>query len=163
MADEKGRSRRDWLRSGAGLFGAFVDAMAPQEKPRPRPSQRPPSREPVIAAGQEQEIVALLGPLAREPFADGYRFAAAEVGTDRITYRFDGPAGPVRILLAALTRVDAGIVHAYTRSFRLIADGEATEEARFAVAERVAAEVMERDRGQLWRVAAEAPHRDGEG
>ncbi len=158
MSDDKGRSRRDWLRSGAGLFGALVDAVKPAEGAR-RPSKTPPSREPVIATGREQEILALLGPLADEEFAGGYRFSEAEVGTDRITYRFAGPGGEVRIILAALSRVDAGVVHAYTRSFRLIAEG-GSDEARFAVAERVSVEVMDRDEGQLWTVAAEAPRKE---
>jgi len=156
MSDH-GRTRRDWLRSGAGFFGALVEACQPAAR---HPRGEPPSTKAVIPAGREADVLALLGPLAKESF-DGYKLAEAKVEDERIVYSFDGPHGRVRILLVALTATGAGIVHAYTRSFRLIAEGDAPPETQFAVAERVAAEVLEHDHGQLWVKAAEAPRRDG--
>src|SRR3989442_10613818 len=107
MADDNGRSRRDWLRSGAGFFGAIAEACKPAPKHPRAKSTNPPSQKLVIPAGREAEVLALLGPLAREPF-DGWKLAEAKVDDQRITFDFDGARGKVRILLVALSEVDAG-------------------------------------------------------
>jgi hypothetical protein len=163
MADEPGgRSRRDLLRSlsGAGFLSSLVEACAPAPKRPATQSKNPATTKAVIPAGREAEVLALLGPLARQPF-DGYKLEEATVASERIDFRFAGAGGKILISLVAIANVDAGVVHAYTRSFRVLVEGDAPDEARFAVVERVAAEVMEHDHGQLWVRADTAPRADG--
>ncbi len=159
MADEKGRSRRDWLRSfsGAGFFGSVAESIGPRKR---NPSQTPPSEKPVIPAGSEMRVVGLLGPLARGPQADGYQLSDAFVGNERIDYFFDGAPGRVRVTLLAHGTTE-GTARAYTRSFRVVADGEAPAATIADLADRVATEVMERDDGTLWVKALTAPRSDG--
>jgi hypothetical protein len=157
---EKGRSRRDLLRSlsGASFFSTLAEACTPAPQRQRSHSTNPPSQVPVIPAGREAEVVALLGPLAQQP-ALGYKLAETHVAPDRIDYSFAGPGGAVRVSLVSIAAVDAGVVHAYTRSFRLLVGGDAPEEARHAVGDLVADEIRARDDGQLWVRATDAPRR----
>ncbi len=147
-----GRTRRELLRSltGGSLFG--LERVAPPEMRLRGHSTNPPLGRPVIPAGREAEVMALLGPLATEPPRPEWRLEKVTVDAERIEYAFAGPSGTARIGLVAHTDDPEGqqAAFAFTTSFRLLLDGSAPEAERAAVGFRVAAEVKARDHGQLW-------------
>jgi hypothetical protein len=141
------KSRRDLLRSlGAG---GFLDRLAPPTRPAWR-SANPARKEPVIRAGQEVEVMALLGPLATGPAPAGYALSGTIVSVERIEYGFTGPGGTVQVILIGHGAAAADEVHASTESFRVVVTGDAPAEEIVAVGDAVTREVRARDHGQLW-------------
>jgi hypothetical protein len=152
--DEKGNSRRDLLRtlSGARFFSSVAETITTSGK---RPDVNPPSERPVIPAGREQEILQLLGGAQVGEVWPGYQLEKALVSAERIDYVFRGPeTRAVVVSLVSLANVSAGIVHAYSRSFRILVSGDAPEEVRFHLGDRVAEQIQQHDDGQLWVTAS---------
>lgn len=158
--DKRGNSRRDLLRSlsGARFFESIKETITTSGN---RPDPNPASEQAVIPGGREQQILALIGDLQHEPPAHGFRFEKALVSADRIAYVFRGDDGTAAVInLVSLSNVAAGIVHAYSRSFRILVSGDAPEEVRYVVGDRAAAEIQHHDLGHLWVAAAQAPPRE---
>jgi hypothetical protein len=152
--DDQGNSRRDLLRSlsGARFFSSIAETITTSGK---RPDPNPPTEKPVIPAGREQQILELLGGAQQGEVWPGYRLEKALVSADRIDYVFRGPETlSVIVSLVSLANVGAGIVHAYSRSFRILVGGDAPEEARFHLGDRVAEQIQQHDDGQLWVAAS---------
>ena len=155
---KSGRTRRELLfgLGGGGLLER-LDAGLPEQQRQGWRSANPPLGRPILPAGIEAEVVALLGPVGGGIGPLDCLFESAAVSSDRIHYFFVTPAGRVEVILAAKEAPAEGLAVGGTSSFSIWAQGEAPEALRRAVAERVRAEVELRDRGQLWR----APGRGG--
>ena len=139
------------------LVSPVLAATKGYELPPDHASKNPPQKKRVLRAGANAEVLGLLGPLAKgEPAPGNYLFHGAQVGAERIDFVFDRAGVKIRVSLTALDTTE-GLTHAKSASFRITVDGDAPETDRIVVGARVARDVIARDRGQLWVIAADAP------
>jgi hypothetical protein len=126
-------------------------------------SQNLPEQRRVLRGDGNTDAVAMLGPIAKGELVAGFfRLDRVTIGVDTLEYGFvrvpGVPPSRVRVTLTALDST-VGRARWTTTTFRVCGDGDAAEAVVAAVIERVAVEVAQRDRGQLWVTAAEAPRK----
>lgn len=180
MADEKKQAwpltrpqdcdggKRNFLRALFSPLSALAGkyGQAAQDNANVMFTENPPQQRAVIKGGNNEAVLALIGPLARgEAVPGGYRLARVGVEETHIDYFFERSrsaeleAATVVVRLAALDAT--GPTVAASASFRIMVLGAAPELERRAVAERVAHEVVAADRGHLWATASVAPRGEG--